>query len=136
MAFAWNVAEAQRYHDAGGEVLLWRPMPTILVTRVTGHVEVAVPQFYAMHAERAMPAGRLRVFHDWSGLTGYTPAARNELKRWAKQHTPDFTGVHYLVRSKVLTMLISVAALSMGRDLDATTDRAAFLRLLAAALHD
>ena len=81
-----------------------------------------------------MRGGPLRVFHDWSGLTGYDPAARDELKRWGKQHNRDFLGVHYLVRSKVVAMLISVAALSMGRDLDATTDRAAFLRQLDATL--
>ena len=51
-----------------------------------------------------------------------------------KTFTIVFLGVHYLVRSKVVAMLISVAALSMGRDLDATTDRAAFLRQLDATL--
>ena len=34
--------------------------------------------------------------------------------------------VSNLVRSKVVAMLISVAALTIGRDLHATTDRAAF----------
>jgi hypothetical protein len=36
--------------------------------------------------------------------------------------------VSYLVGSKVIAMLVSVAALSMGRELRATTDREAFLR--------
>ena len=106
----------------------------MLVTRVIGHANVDLLRFYITQAEREMRGGPLRVFHDWSGLTGYDPAARDELKRWGKQHNRDFLGVHYLVRSKVVAMLISVAALSMGRDLDATTDRAAFLRQLDATL--
>jgi hypothetical protein len=42
--------------------------------------------------------------------------------------------VHYLVRSKVIAMLISVAALTLGRDLLATTERDPFLAKLAATL--
>jgi hypothetical protein len=134
VAFAWNVAEALRHREVDSEAMLWRPTRGVLVTRVIGHANVDLLRFYITQAEREMRGGPLRVFHDWSGLTGYDPAARDELKRWGKQRGGDFLGVHYLVRSKVVAMLISVAALSMGRDLDATTDRAAFLRQLDATL--
>ncbi len=134
MAFAWNVAEAQLYRDESSEAMLWRPTQGLLITRVIGHADIALLDFYEAQAEREMTAGPLRVFHDWSDLTGYDPAVRDELKRWGKLHTRDFIGVHYLVRSKVVAMLISVAALSLGRDLDATTDRTSFLRLVDAAI--
>lgn len=135
MAFAWNVAGAQRYFGAGNEAALWRPQRGVVVTRVTGHADVALLQFYAQHAELEMQAGPLRVFHDWAGMTGYDAAAREALKRWGKLHTRNFSSVHYLVRSKVVGMLISVAALSLGRDLDATTDPGVFMRHLDAALN-
>lgn len=134
MAFAWNVAEAQLYRDEGSEAMLWRPTRGLLITRVIGHADIALLDFYETQAEREMAGGPLRVFHDWSDLTGYEPAVRDELKRWGKLHARDFIGVHYLVRSKVVAMLISVAALSLGRDLDATTDRTSFLRLVDAAI--
>lgn len=137
MAFAWNVAGAQRYRGAAGnEAALWRPQRGVVVTRVIGHADVPLLQFYALHAELEMQFGPLRVYHDWSGMTGYDPAAREELKRWGKLHNHAFSGVHYLVRSKVVVMLISVAALSLGRDLDATTDRAVFMNQLDAALNN
>jgi len=137
VAFAWNVAGAQRYRGAAGnEGALWRPQRGVVVTRVIGHADVALLQFYAMHAELEMQSGPLRVYHDWSGMTGYDPGAREELKRWGKLHNNAFAGVHYLVRSKVMVMLISVAALSLGRDLDATTDRAVFMNQLDAALNN
>jgi hypothetical protein len=137
VAFAWNVAGAQRFRGAAGnEAALWRPQRGVVVTRVIGHADVALLQFYAVHAELEMQNGPLRVFHDWSAMTGYEPAAREELKRWGKQHNHAFAGVHYLVRSKVVVMLISVAALSLGRDLDATTDRAVFMNQLDAALNN
>lgn len=40
----------------------------------------------------------------------------------------------YLVHSKVVAMLISVAALTLGRELVATTDEAAFLSDLSRTL--
>lgn len=135
VAFAWNVAGAQRYRGAAGnEAALWRPQRGVVVSRVIGHADLALLQFYALHAELEMQNGPLRVFHDWSGMTGYDPAAREELKRWGKLHNNAFAGVHYLVRSKVVVMLISVAALSLGRDLDATTDQGVFLKHLDTVL--
>lgn len=135
VAFAWNVAGAQRFRGAAGnEAALWRPQRGVVVTRVIGHADLPLLQFYALHAEVEMQNGPLRVFHDWSAMTGYDPDARDELKRWGKLHNRDFAGVRYLVRSKVVVMLISVAALSLGRDLDATTDPAVFMRHLDAAL--
>jgi hypothetical protein len=135
VAFAWNVAGAQRYRGAAGnEAALWRPQRSVVITRVIGHADLPLLQFYAAHAELEMQNGPLKVFHDWSGMTGYDADARDELKRWGKLHNRDFAGVHYLVRSKVVVMLISVAALSLGRDLDATTDPAVFTKQLDAVL--
>ena len=134
MAFAWDIAEAESLRADGCEVLLWRPITRLLVTRVRGHATVACLRFYEDHAEREMRSGRISVFHDWSEMTAYEPDARDELKRWARAHNDGFLGVHYLVRSKVVAMLISVAALTLGRDLHATTDRPTFLAALATAL--
>ncbi len=134
MPFAWNPDEADAYRDADAEVLVWRPAPGRLVTRIRGAIDLACLHHYTAIAEREMTLGPLRVFHDWTELGSYDPAARDELKRWGKLHNPDFLGVHYLVRSKVVAMLISVAALTLGRDLHATTDRERFLELLELAL--
>lgn len=132
--FAWNPESAEPYRDATIEVLLWRPAPCVLVTRARGHASARALRFYTDHAEHEMRHGRLTVFHDWFELTGYDPEARDEIRRWGKVHNHDFIGVHYLVRSKVIAMLISVAALTLGRDLLATTERDPFLAKLAAAL--
>lgn len=134
MSFAWNVAEARVHRGANGELLVWRPVRGVLVTRLTGHADVDFLHFYTTHAEREMQAGPIRVFHDWSALVSYDAAARDRLKIWGRDHNPDFVAVHYLVRHKIISMLISVAALTIGRDLFGTTDRPQFLRDLEAAL--
>lgn len=134
VGFAWDVAAAAVHREEGCTVLLWQPAPCVIVTRVVGPGTLTCLQFYIDHAERAMRSGRLRVFHDWAGLTRYEPAARDLLKRWGAAHNADFVRVSYLVGSKVIAMLISVAAMSMGRELRATTDRRQFLADLDAAL--
>lgn len=134
MPFTWNDAEADVYRADDAEVHLWRPARGLLVTRLKGQAKAGCLAFYTGRAEREMALGRLTVFHDWTQMTGYEPAARDELKRWGRAHNDDFDHVEYLVRSKVVAMLISVAALTIGRDLHATTDRAAFAADLSRAL--
>ncbi|MCB9700875.1 MAG: hypothetical protein H6711_03160 [Myxococcales bacterium] len=134
MTFAWSRAAAEicRGEDFLGEI--WNPAPGLLVTRIHGRASVACLRFYARRAEREMGAGKLTVFHDWEALESYDAEARDGLKSWAKAQGDVFGPVHYLVRSKVISMLVSVAALTLGRDLHATTDRAAFLADLERAL--
>lgn len=134
MPFSWSAAEADVYRTEEVEAYLWRPARGLLLTRLKGQATVGCLGLYCGHAEREMAFGRLTVFHDWAELTGYEPAARDELKRWGKLHNDDFDHVEYLVRSKVLAMVISVAALTIGRDLHATTERDKFDTDLARAL--
>lgn len=136
MEFRWDEAAADAYRRDATTALLWRPAPCVLVTRVIGPATMECLRFYMASAERAMQSGRLRVFHDWSEMSRYEPGARDALKRWGRDHNDHFVRVTYLVGSKVIAMLISVAALTMGRELAATTDRGEFLGELSAALAD
>lgn len=134
MPFAWSPAAAEAFRAGDTEALLWTPAPALIVTCLKGHASVELLAFYTARAEREMARGRLTVFHDWAGLTTYDPAVRDELRRWGKLHNDRFERVEYLVRSKVVGMLISVAALTLGRELHATADRPTFLADLERAL--
>lgn len=134
MPFTWDEAAAEAYQGGGVVVHVWRPAPALLVTRLRGHATLTALRHYTARAEREMSRGRLTVFHQWNEMTGYDPAARDELKRWGKLHNDEFERVVYLVHSKVVAMLISVAALTLGRELVATTDEAAFLSDLSRTL--
>lgn len=134
MEFRWDEPPAELFRRDATTAMLWRPAPCLIVSRVIGPATHACLETYMAFAERAMQAGKLRVFHDWSEMTRYEPGARDTFKRWGRDHSAHFERVTYLVESKVIAMLISVAALTMGRELAATTDRAAFLAELSAAL--
>ena len=98
----------------------------MLITRLRGFGSIECVRFYTDRAEQEMHTGPLLIFHDWQDVQGYDPEAKNLLKSWAKRHSKAFEVCHYLIRSKILTMVIAVASLTLGRDLIATSERAEF----------
>jgi len=134
VSFAWSSDDAQvrRGEDFSAEI--WNPAPGLLVTRLSGYASLECLGFYTRAAQREMVRGPLLVFHDWEKLGRYSPEARDGLKSWGKIHNDRFEAVHYLLQSKIVMMLISVAALALGRDLFATTDRRAFESTLERSL--
>lgn len=87
MPFTWDEAAAEAYQGGGVVVHVWRPAPALLVTRLRGHATLTALRHYTARAEREMSRGRLTVFHQWNEMTGYDPAARDELKRWGTSST-------------------------------------------------
>lgn len=67
--------------------------------------------------------GAYHAFHDWTGLTGYSSAARTVLTSWGREH-PE-ARVSILFQSKLIAMGVSVAALVMPK-LASYSDRATF----------
>lgn len=97
------------------------------MTRIDGHADLAVARFYIARAQREMlTERRLRVFHDWSGLTGYDPDAREALREFGAANDDTRVRVHLLVRSKIVSMAIQTASLVMRREFHATSDAAVF----------
>lgn len=126
---------AQRYESREATALAWRPAWGILVTRVTGHGTLAATKFYISIAQNALvECGALRVFHDWSGMKGYEPEARDLIRAFGKTNADDRVLVRYLVGSKILSMAIQTAGLMLARDFESTTDRATFDRWVESAI--
>ena len=126
---------AQRYESGETTALVWRPAWGIIVTRVVGRGTLAVTKFYISLAQSAIvECGAARVFHDWSGLKGYDPEARDLMRAFGKTNADDRVLVRYLVSSKILSMAIQTAGLVLRRDFESTTDRAAFERWVGSAV--
>jgi len=134
VAFVWNSARAQVLCGQGYRAEIWNPCPGVLITRLRGFGSVECCRFYTDRAELEMHIGPLVVFHDWQEVQRYAPEARNHLKQWARIHNDAFGVCHYLIRSKILTMVIAVASLALGRDLIATSERAKFEAALQRSL--
>lgn len=126
----------ERFAGAQGETLeVWTPAPGVLTTRIVGHGTTALTRSYMQIARRQLDEhGKLRVFHDWSAMTGYDPEARDLIRAFGKTNTDDRVLVRYLVKSKIVSMAIQTAALVLGREFEATTDRDQFARWVSAAV--
>jgi hypothetical protein len=130
------VEAVERYEGASGERLeVESPAPGVLTTRISGHGTAALTLRYIQIARRHLDEhGKIRVFHDWSSLTGYDPEARDLIRAFGKTNTDDRVLVRYLVTSKIVSMAIQTAGLILGRDFESTTDRSQFARWVAAAI--
>lgn len=126
----------ERFVGAQGESLeVSSPAPGVLATRIVGHGTAALTRRYMQIARRHLEEhGRIRVFHDWSGMTGYDPEARDLIRAFGKTNTDDRVVVRYLVKSKIVSMAVQTAALVLGREFEATTDKDLFARWVTAAV--
>ncbi|MFO0548751.1 MAG: hypothetical protein U0271_10205 [Polyangiaceae bacterium] len=120
-------AAAEIWRGPTGQVAVWMLAPQVIVTRVDGNIQMEGLRFYTSRADRLiLREGRLHVFHHWGGVTTWESDVRDELRHWAKGHEGRLVGTHFLVRSRVLSMAIEVAALALGRKLHAHRSEATF----------
>ena len=117
---------SQRFSIDGCELWIEHPLPGILVTRATGSMTLAAARPLMDAFDAAARAGEtVHAFHDWSGITGYTPEVREAYVRWSLQGKTKRRFIAVLVRSKLVAMGISVANLKLGY-LTSFTDANAF----------
>ncbi|NUO50876.1 MAG: hypothetical protein HOV80_18645 [Polyangiaceae bacterium] len=120
-------ALAEKWQDARAHARIWTPAPTVMLTRIEGHVGLEALRFYTLRADELIHKhGRLYVFHHWSGITAWEPLVRDQLRKWAAGHDGHLPGTHFLIRSRMLSMAIEVAALALGRELHAHRSEATF----------
>jgi len=109
----------------------WRPRADLLVTRVRGRIDVPIVEAYVARADRAIVRGvRPHVFHDWYDVDGYDAEARRRYREWGTTHKDEFASRVYLVRSKILAMALSAAAVAVGIDMKIHAKREPFLAAL------
>ena len=129
-----DAEKAERLAGQRMEALFWALTPTVVCTRVSGHVELEALHFYTQRIDRLLMRGQsLQVFHDWTGISGFDPEVRSPYRDWAANKEQTIAPV-FLVKSKVLAMALSVSALVIRRDLTILSDRDKFNQSLTRAL--
>jgi hypothetical protein len=127
----WNESLARSFRGPRGHGLVWQPAPDVVVTRLVGRADLAAVAFYQSVVDPLFDEGRtLAVFHDWSRMTAYDAEARDKLLRLASRNKARYEVVHYLLDSKLLSAVISIAALTLRRRLVTHTKADTFLSAL------
>jgi hypothetical protein len=113
------------------ELRATNPAPHTLLSRVSGQVDLeAVRHLMRAFDQVAASQGVVDAFHDWELVDGYTSEAREAYVRWSSGHPEKVSSVHILVRSRMVSMAISVGNLVVGGFLQPYSDRKAFDQML------
>jgi hypothetical protein len=118
--------EAVRYDDVRGSVEVLRVDERCSIFVARGHLTEKLAHVIVDEGLRIVAAERAIALHDWSGLTGYEPVARQICTRFMVEHRRSFVDVTILATSALVAMGVNVANLGLGGFLYATTDRAEF----------
>jgi hypothetical protein len=115
-------------------VHIWRPAPTVLVTRAEG----VLTDHGAMSIESTMRRivledGALLGFHDWENVTDYDLAARVRLTAVSARLLRQIDGAHFLTGARAVSFGVQMAN-AILKKLTVHPTRAAFDRVLDEAI--
>ena len=126
---------AQTFHYPTCVVHVWRPAPTLMVTRVEGMLsdQGAMAIEAALHRQVAED-GRVLAFHDWEALDDYDLRARALLTTAAARVVRQIEAAHFLVRARSVAFGVQMAN-AILKKLTVHGSRPAFERMLEEALY-
>ena len=99
----------------------------VVYEQVTGYLEKDIVSKITHPIDKLIGQGaRPIIFNDWWELSGYDSDARLKLTDWIFWIRGKIVGSHILVRSKIVSMGVSIANLALGGMLTVYTDRQEF----------
>lgn len=128
----------QDYTGDGWRLHLESPAPGVLVTVAEGAADGAlarrvVEAFDRVHVE---VGGMVDAFHDWASVARYQSEARNELVAVGVRYLSRTRSMHVLQGSRILTMGLAIANLSLGGRIVVHQNRESFRSALGRVLEE
>jgi hypothetical protein len=125
------------YNSEKVTVQLWWPSPSVMVTRVIGHLDAPAARFLATSLRSHLKATRVRLvgFHDWARVTDYDSDARILLTELTREALTRTEGVHVFVQSPLVAFGLRTASTVLP-NVHAYQLRAAFDAALSTALRE
>jgi len=122
--------EAETFRSTKCVVRVWRPAPTVLVTRAEGILtDQGALNIESMMRRMVHDDGRVVGFHDWEDVTDYDLAARVRLTAVSVLLSRSIEGAHFLTRSRVVIFGVQMAN-AILKKLTVHGSRPAFERML------
>lgn len=118
-----------------GEARVSRPADTVVVVTVKGHSSMELYPLFVAEAEKLMASGRtIDWYADYSEMTSYDSDVRLALSEFTNVHKAKMDVVAVLVKSRIVSMGVTVASLATGGKVTSYADRAKFDASIAASV--
>lgn len=112
-----------------------RPVEGVILVTVTGHSSMDFYPLYTGEAEKLLSRGRsLDWFADYAEMTSYDSDIRLALSEFTNKYKAQLTTVGVLVKSRIVSMGVTVASLATGGKVSSFSDRAKFQASVDAAI--
>ncbi|MDC3955792.1 hypothetical protein [Polyangium jinanense] len=123
-----------RAHSSAEEHIRWsrgelriKAVDDVVYEQVSGYLEKEIVSKITQPIDKLIGQGvKPIIFNDWWDLSGYDSDARLKLTDWIFWIRGKIVGSHILVRSKIVSMGVSIANLALGGMLTVYTDRQEF----------
>jgi hypothetical protein len=104
-----------------------RTAENVVFMQLNGYLDKEYVTNITQPVDKLIVAGvKPLIFNDWWEMTGYDTDARLKLTDWIFWMRGKIQGSHILVRSKIVSMGVSIANLALGGMLTVYTDRQEF----------
>lgn len=124
--------QVERYRNSRGELKSSYLRPDVLHIEVSGPLDRSLGNLVAQWAAELAVYERFTIFFDCSAMRGFDAEVRGILRRFKSQFGDCLT-VHMLMGSKLHSMLVAVARLSLGSTLIGYTSDEEFAAVLRQA---
>jgi hypothetical protein len=124
------------FRTGAGRLSLWTPAASIVLARLQGYGAEAFVEPISEAFERALTSpDSIRLFFDAESLENYDSTLRTGLTDRFVRDRERLSALHVLVRSKIVSMGVSVANMTLGGMVVSHTERGAFSDAVDSALH-
>jgi len=101
--------------DKGGTTELYRPAPTLLLCRISGHfTEHHARQLADASTEAAARDAVIHYFSDWEMMDAYDSAARTTMTDWGRRHRKTLKTGTFICGNRIVEMGVNVAGTAMA----------------------
>ncbi len=128
-------SDRERWRTPRGELEIWIPRTDVIVIRFAGHGDATFVEPVVSRVQGVIDTGlRPLVFDDWERARSYDPRARLDMTRYAMEARRHVRATHILVRSKLLSMTVSLVNRAIGNSFHVYSERPEFESELGRAL--
>jgi hypothetical protein len=115
-----------------GSIEVWQPAAGVVCSRCRGHAPVGFSETLTHRLDALIKLGMHPVvFDDWEELASYDPLTRVHVTAWTAANADKLSGIHVLLKSKLVAMGVTVANVTLRGSVKAYTSRAEFEAALA-----